>query len=147
MGYGSEAVVQTTEETKKIILVDDHALTREALGELVAGQKQFELIGEAESGEEAIELVSQLEPDILVMDMQMSGMSGLEATRKIIQAHPKTKILIVSNYTDSTLVKAAFQAGALGYISKQSAFEELIPAITAGLSIKYGGEGDLRLLR
>lgn len=119
------------DSTTKIILVDDHEPTREALAERVAEHPNWVVATEASSGEEAIESITRHPPDIVAMDMHMPGMNGIETTIEIVKKDPSIKVLIVSNYADPSLVKAAFQAGAMGYISKQAAFEELIPGIEA----------------
>ncbi len=113
----------------RIMLVDDHDLTREALTEHITAHSGWSVVTEAASGEEAIESVKQQAPDVVAMDMHMPGLNGIETTAELVKISPSIKILIISNYVDTSLVKAAFRAGASGYISKQAAFEELVPGI------------------
>lgn len=119
------------EAIEKILLVDDHQRTREALAEQIESHPGWSVVAEAASGEEAIEAVKVHKPRIITMDMHMPGMNGLEASKVIVRMDPSVKVLIISNFDDVSLVKAAFQAGAKGYINKQSAFEELLPGLEA----------------
>ena len=112
-----------------ILLVDDHAIVRMGFKMLIEAEEGIKVIGEAESGEIAIKLFQELKPDIIVMDITMPGIGGLEAIDRIIAKDKNTKILVLSAHEDSVHPKRALNAGAMGYLTKRSAAEELIKAI------------------
>ena len=113
----------------KILLVDDHAVVRMGFKMLIEADDDITVIGEAESGEVAIKLFQELKPDIIVMDITMPGIGGLEAIDRIIAKDKNTKILVLSAHEDSVHPKRVLNAGAMGYLTKRSAAEELIKAI------------------
>ena len=113
----------------KILLVDDHAVVRMGFKMLIEAEDDITVIGEAESGEGAIKLFQELKPDIIVMDITMPGIGGLEAIDRIIAKDKNTKILVLSAHEDSVHPKRVLNAGAMGYLTKRSAAEELIKAI------------------
>lgn len=112
-----------------ILLVDDHAVVRMGFKMLIEAEEGIKVIGEAESGEIAIKLFQELKPDIIVMDITMPGIGGLEAIDRIMAKDKNTKILVLSAHEDSVHPKRALNAGAMGYLTKRSAAEELIKAI------------------
>lgn len=112
-----------------ILVVDDHELFRKGLIHLLGKQKDFRIIGEADDGKSAIELAFELQPDVIVLDVQMPEMDGIETTRQILDANPDVKILALSIHDERDYVEAMITAGASGYILKDSAVEELIVAI------------------
>ena len=113
----------------EILLVDDHAVVRMGFKMLIEAEDDITVIGEAESGEVAIKLFQELKPDIIVMDITMPGIGGLEAIDRIIAKDKNTKILVLSAHEDSVHPKRVLNAGAMGYLTKRSAAEELIKAI------------------
>lgn len=113
----------------KILLVDDHAVVRMGFKMLIEAEADIKVIGEAESGETAIKLFQELKPDIIVMDITMPGIGGLEAIDRIMAKDKNTKILVLSAHEDSVHPKRVLNAGAMGYLTKRSAAEELIKAI------------------
>ena len=113
----------------KILLVDDHAVVRMGFKMLIEAEADMKVIGEAESGEAAIKLFQELKPDIIVMDITMPGIGGLEAIDRIMAKDKSTKILVLSAHEDSVHPKRVRNAGAMGYLTKRSAAEELIKAI------------------
>ena len=115
----------------RILLVDDHAILREGLRALLSYYPDVEVVGEAEDGVIAIEKVNSLSPDIVLMDIAMPGMNGLEATSIIHQKFPKTQILILTQYDDEQYVLPLLRAGAAGYILKRALGSDLIKAIHA----------------
>ena len=115
--------------TIKIILADDHNVLREGLKSLLNQQEDFEVIGEADNGQEAVRLAKKLEPDIVVLDIGMPNMNGIQATQHIIAEVPGTKVLALSMHSDHQFVVKMLQAGASGYMLKDCAFEELISAV------------------
>ncbi|MBN1556797.1 MAG: response regulator transcription factor [Lentisphaerae bacterium] len=125
-----------------ILLVDDHAATREEIRALLETEEDLDVVGEAGDGPEGIRQARTLHPDVVLMDIIMPGMNGIEATRAIRGAVSAVRILALSNHTGGNLVRAALSAGAGGYLRKDQAFEELIPAIrTVARGQKYIGAG------
>ena len=115
----------------KVLLADDHTIVRKGLRSLLEEEEGIEVIGEAEDGREAIKLVEKLHPDIVVMDIAMPGLNGLEATRQLRRLYPEIKILILSMYANEEYVFQTLQAGAQGYLVKKAAPLELMSAIKA----------------
>jgi two-component system, NarL family, invasion response regulator UvrY len=113
----------------RVMLVDDHAVVRMGFKLLLQGADDIEVVAEAESGEEAIKRYSEIKPDVVVMDISMPGIGGLEAVSRLLAKDPAAKILILSAHEDSSHPKRLLKAGAVGYLSKRSAAEELIQAI------------------
>ena len=112
-----------------IILADDHKMVREGLKNIIEKQSDMKIIAEANNGASAILLSKQHNPDVVVMDISMPDISGIDATKTILKTCPKTRVMILSMHADSRFVKEAVSAGALGYVLKDSASEELIFAI------------------
>jgi len=115
--------------TIKIILADDHKVLREGLKSLLDQQKDIEVIGEADDGQAVVRLARKLEPDIVVLDIGMPNMNGIQATQHIVAEVPDTKVLALSMHSDHQFVVKMLQAGASGYMLKDCAFEELISAV------------------
>ncbi len=113
----------------RILLADDHTVIRIGLKLLLERQPDFEVVGEADDGLAAGKLASQLEPDVIVMDVAMPNLNGIEATRQIVTAHPKIAVVILSMHSDESYVMRALKAGARGYLLKDSAEAELIQAV------------------
>ncbi len=113
----------------RVLVVDDHAIVREGICSLLARHKDIQVIGQAADGQRAIEMVSQMSPDIVLMDIQMPGMNGLEATQEIHKRFPHTRILVLTQYENKEYVLPLLRAGAVGYIPKSTRAHELIDAI------------------
>ena len=113
----------------RVMLVDDHAVVRMGFKLLLQGADDIEVVAEAESGEEAIKRYPEIKPDVVVMDISMPGIGGLEAVTRLLAKDPLAKVLILSAHEDSSHPKRLLKAGAVGYLSKRSAAEELIQAI------------------
>ena len=113
----------------RVMLVDDHAVVRMGFKLLLQGADDIEVVAEAESGEEAIKRYPDIKPDVVVMDISMPGIGGLEAVTRLLAKDPAAKVLILSAHEDSSHPKRLLKAGAVGYLSKRSAAEELIQAI------------------
>lgn len=112
-----------------VLLVDDHALVRKGFRRMIEDDPDIQVVGEAGSGLEAVELVDALKPRVIVMDMAMPQMDGVQATREVLKRAPKTAILILSMYAQDSYVRNAFDAGALGYILKNADDVDLASAI------------------
>lgn len=114
-----------------VLLAEDHVITRQGIRRLLEGEKDLAVIGEASDGEEAVQMVSELKPDVVVMDIAMPKLNGIEATRQIKLIHPRTGVLILSAYDDDEYVFALLRVGAAGYLLKNVSGDELIRAIRA----------------
>ncbi len=120
-----------------VLLVDDQEPFRGAARVVLGRTDGFELVGEAQSGEQAVELADQLDPRMVLMDINMPGMSGIEATRRIVDAHPDTMVVLVSTYQASDLPSEAETSGASGYLNK----EDLTPRVLRRLWEERGNGG------
>ena len=109
----------------RIILVDDHTMVREALRLVLEQDSSMQVVAEAGDGETAVRLVNEFAPDVVVMDVAMLGLSGIETTRRLLARHPKLKVLALSTYLDRRIVQQMLDAGAKGYIIKSAAGAEL----------------------
>jgi len=116
-------------ETYRILIADDHRLIRRGLRSVLEVEPDIEIVGEATNGQEAIDLALQLTPDIILMDLQMPDLSGIEATRQILEVLPETHILVITLFDDDDSVFLALRAGARGYILKDADEIEIISAI------------------
>jgi DNA-binding NarL/FixJ family response regulator len=112
-----------------VMLVDDHALVRRGFRRLLGDDEALEVVAEASDGAEAVQLALELKPQVIVMDCQLPQMTGLEATRKILQAQPATAILMLSMHSEDTLVRQALEAGAKGYVLKNALHLDLARAV------------------
>jgi DNA-binding NarL/FixJ family response regulator len=112
-----------------VLLVDDHALVRRGFRRLLEDDASITVVGEASNGDEAIRLSGELKPKVIVMDAAMPGTGGLEATRRILQKHPKAAILMLSMHSEETLVRQALAAGARGYVLKNALDLDLAAAV------------------
>ncbi|MBV8478449.1 MAG: response regulator transcription factor [Acidobacteria bacterium] len=119
-----------------VLLVDDHSLVRRGFRRMLEDASDIAVVGEAGSGEEALQLTQQLEPDVVVMDCALPGMSGLATTRRILQQFPQSKVLVLSMHSEDTLVRQALAAGARGYVLKNAVNVDLGDAIRR---IAHGG--------
>ena len=115
----------------RVLIADDHTLVRDGIRSLLALAANIEVVGEAANGQEALEKVRQLSPDVVLMDLAMPVMGGLEATRRIRREFTATKILALTQYDDSEYVIPVIEAGARGFVTKMAAFPELASAIEA----------------
>jgi DNA-binding NarL/FixJ family response regulator len=117
--------------TLRIVVADDHGIVREGLGALLSAHDGYELIGTAANGEEAVRAAVMLHPDVLVMDIQMPGLSGIDATSEIGRVAPDVAVLMLTMFDDDESVFAAMRAGAQGYVLKGAAPDNVIRAIAA----------------
>ncbi len=116
-------------EKSQMIIADDHAAFREGLRLLLGAAEDMEVVGEAETGEQVVSLAEKLQPDVILMDLQMPGMNGIEATRRILHTSPHISILVISMFEDDDSVFAALRAGARGYLLKGAPKAEILRAI------------------
>lgn len=117
-------------KTLRILLADDHDIVREGLRMLLGAQEHWQVCGEATTGREAVDMATQLKPDIIVLDLSMPELNGLEATRQIRKILPESEILILTMHDSETLASDALAAGARGFLLKTDTRHQLIPAIT-----------------
>ncbi len=120
----------------RILLADDHNIVRQGLKSLIKSEQRMEVIGEADNGRKTINLAKKLQPDLIIMDVSMPDLNGIEATRQIVHNNPNIKVLGLSMHSDRRFVAGLLDAGAVGYMLKDAAFDELAHAI---LAVAAGG--------
>ena len=116
-------------EIIRVLLADDHAMLRQGTAELLNREPEIEIVGEAGDGREAVDLAGSLHPDIVVMDVRMPVLSGIEATRLIREAYPEVQVLVLTAHDDDQYIFSLLQAGASGYLLKTAPISELVKAI------------------
>ena len=119
------------EDAVRVLIADDHPLFREGMRGRLDRVADVEVVGEAASGDEAVELARKLEPDVILMDIKMPGLNGIEATREILRASPRVGVLVLTMFEDDDSVFAAMRSGAKGYLLKDSGGEGVVHAIRA----------------
>lgn len=117
--------------TIRLLLVDDHKVMREGLRALLEQRPEFEVVGEAGDGRTALKMVVDVSPDVVVMDIGMRGLNGIETTRRIVAQYPGVKVIALSTYSDKRYVLEMLESGAFGYVLKEEAGEELHRAVNA----------------
>lgn len=115
--------------TIKIVLADDHQIVRQGLRMLLAGEPDMKVVGEADDGRKTLRLAQELAPDVIIMDISMPYLNGIEATRQILLGSPGVKVIALSMHSDSLFVLNMLKSGAMGYLLKDCALEELVKAI------------------
>ena len=113
----------------KVLLTDDHALVRTGIRRLLEDSKQVVIVGEADCGEDGVKLAQELEPDVILMDVSMPGIGGVEACRRILQRNPRQKIIVLTVHGEQTFPKRMLEIGAKGYLTKECGVEEMLEAI------------------
>jgi len=113
----------------RVLIADDHPLFRKGMRALLVAAQDIEVVGEATTGQEVIELAATLQPDVILMDLQMPGINGIEATRQILHTSPHIRILVITLFEDDASVFSALRAGARGYVLKDAKEEEMLRAI------------------
>ena len=127
------------QEPVRVLLVDDHAIVRDGIRSLLTTEPDIQVIGEADNGRDGVLLAEQLQPDVILMDLVMPELGGIEATRRIMACQPKARILVLTSFDAEEKVFPAIKAGAMGYLLKDSDSEDLIRAIHQ----VYRGESSL----
>jgi two-component system, NarL family, response regulator NreC len=115
----------------KILIADDHGIVRRGLRSLLERQNEFEVVGEANDGKEAVDETNRLQPDIVVMDIAMPHLNGIDAAQQIMKKRPETSVVLFSMYADESYLIRALNAGVKGYLLKDSADTDLVPAVQA----------------
>jgi DNA-binding NarL/FixJ family response regulator len=121
----------------KIVIADDHKIIRDGICSLLEKHPNMEVVAEVDNGREAVEVTRQLAPDVVIMDISMPGLNGIEATRKITEYNPDIRVIGLSMHADVEYVSGLLKAGASGYILKECAFGEIVQAINAVVRNKY----------
>ncbi len=119
------------EKIIRILLADDHSVVRRGFGMILAAQSDLEVIGEAANGREAVEQAERLQPDLVVMDVSMPELNGIEATRRVLEVAPRTRVLALSMHRDAVYVREILRAGAVGYLLKEAGDDDLLAAVRA----------------
>jgi DNA-binding NarL/FixJ family response regulator len=119
----------TTDSPIRVVIVDDHPLVRQGLEAVLASVQDVAVVGQAQDGRAAVEVVAEAEPDVVLMDLQLPELSGLEATREILAARPETAVLVLTMFEDDATVHAAISAGAVGYLLKGADGEDILSAV------------------
>jgi DNA-binding NarL/FixJ family response regulator len=114
----------------RVLIVDDHAFIRRGVQTILHPYPEWEFCGEAENGKDAIRLADELKPEIIIMDVSMPGLNGIEATRAIRKSQPEVKVVLLTLHESAELLRSAFRAGARGYLLKTDAEQELVKALT-----------------
>ena len=127
----AQSILEKAHKQIRVLIVDDHAVVRDGIQSVLELQNDIEVVGEAENGKEALAKVSELSPDIVIMDIMMPEMNGLEATKRIYEEYPRTRVVMLSQYDDEENILAAEQIGAHGFIPKRAASSQLVNAIRA----------------
>ncbi|MCW3023561.1 MAG: response regulator receiver [Conexibacter sp.] len=115
----------------RVVLADDHGVIRDGLGRLIAALDDIELVGVASDGVEAVERAAELAPDVVLMDLDMPRLDGIEATRRVLADHPETAVLVLTSFSDRPRILGAIEAGACGYLLKDVAADEVAEGIRA----------------
>ena len=123
-----------SERNTRILLADDHSIVRQGIRSLLENQQDMDVVAEADSGRTAVEMARALRPDVVLMDISMPDLNGVEATRQVLEAVPEAKVIALSVHSDRRYVKGLLSAGAIGYLLKDCAFEELVRAVRAVVS-------------
>lgn len=113
----------------RVLVVDDHVVVRRGLATIIGERADMELVGEASGGEAAVALVRERAPDVVLVDLAMPDVDGIETTRRILAARPETRVTILTSFADQTRIRSAFDAGALGYLLKDADPEELASGV------------------
>jgi DNA-binding NarL/FixJ family response regulator len=120
--------------TIRVLLADDHQIVREGLHALLEVEEDMEVVGQAQEGRTAVQLADRLKPDVVIMDIGMPDMNGMEATRQVMEAVPRVRVIALSMHSDRRFIEGMFRAGAAGYLLKDAAFEELVRAVRTVMS-------------
>ena len=115
----------------KVVVADDHPIVREGVRMILAKERDIEVVGEAADGEQALQLVERVRPDVVIMDISMPGMGGIEATQKVRERYPKVSVLVLTMHEDESYVFQLLRAGASGYVLKRAAAQDLVHAVRA----------------
>src|SRR6476660_7502360 len=116
---------------KRVVLLDDHEIVREAIKARMASVEGVEIVGEAESAEEVVDVIKDLEPDVAIVDVELPGKDGIDATKYILKAPPETRVIIFTAHAQPDLLTLALRAGASGYVLKSAPAEDIAKAVKA----------------
>jgi DNA-binding NarL/FixJ family response regulator len=128
----------------RVVVADDQAAVRDGLATLLDLDPQITVVGEAADGAQALRAVADTDPDVVLMDLHMPGTDGIEATARIAAEHPRTKVVVLTTYADDASIHGALQAGALGYLTKDSGREDIARAVVAAAAGQSVLDGDIQ---
>ncbi|HMV30054.1 MAG TPA: response regulator transcription factor, partial [Anaerolineales bacterium] len=120
----------------RVLIVDDHEIVREGLQTLLSEEKEIEVVGTAGDSDEAVSMVKRHKPDVVLMDVILPGVDGIETTRRVVATNPSTRVLMLTSYSDDQRVREAIQAGAIGYLLKDVLKADLLNAIRSAAAGK-----------
>ena len=118
----------------RVLLVDDHKIMRQGLKSLLEREGDIQVVGEAEDGRTALAMVESLKPDVVLMDISMPGLNGIDATRRTLELAPRVKVLALTAHSDRTMVREILRAGAVGFVVKDTAVDELVRAVRTAIT-------------
>jgi DNA-binding NarL/FixJ family response regulator len=127
----AQSILERAQKRIRVLIVDDHSVVRDGIQSVLELQNDIEVVGQAENGKEAVQKVGELSPDVVIMDIMMPEMNGLEATKRIYEKYPKTRVVMLSQYDDEENIQASEQIGAYGFIPKRAASSQLVNGIRA----------------
>ena len=138
----TRSLIRTEAPVIRVVIVDDHALHRDGTRQILDAYPDLRVIGDASSGELALTVINQLHPDVVLMDIRLPGIDGIEVTRRLTRDHPGVRVLLVSAYDEDEYLRGTLEAGAAGYLSKTAPGKELVEAVRAvalGTSVLHSG--------
>jgi DNA-binding NarL/FixJ family response regulator len=141
-GVATRSLLSMQAPAIRVMVVDDHALHRDGTRQILEAYSDLQVVGDADSGEVALALVNQLRPDVVLLDIRLPGMNGIEVTRRLTRDHPDVRVLMVSAHDEDEYVRGALEAGAAGYLRKTAPGKELVQAVRAvagGASVLQSG--------
>ena len=142
--YPGQVNAEAAKPPIRVVVTDDQAAVREGLVTLLSLDPQITVVAEAADGRQALDAVASADPDVVLMDLHMPGMDGIEATAQLTASRPRTKVVVLTTYADDASIHGALQAGALGYLTKDSGREDIIRAVVAAAAGQAVLDGEIQ---